>query len=213
MSLYRVKKSVWCERLFESSRGRVLALLQMKDRTVNELAHELGLTDNAVRAHLVGLERDGLVRPTGREAGVRRPHVVYGLTPEAEPIFPKAYGPLLNAFVTVIAQRLGRRALRASMRQVGRSIARSQRKAKKQGKAGRIQAALLLLKEMGGAASFSVTGGKNFIQGNGCPFSALTADHPEGCLIAESLLSEIIGASVKERCIRGLQPSCRFEIF
>ncbi|HYK23701.1 MAG TPA: ArsR family transcriptional regulator [Candidatus Acidoferrum sp.] len=198
--------------MLQSTRGRVLALIQTDDRTVNELVDELGLTDNAVRAHLIGLQRDGLVRPTGREAGVRRPHVVYGLTPEAEHIFPKAYGPLLNEFVTVIAQRLGPRALRASMRQVGRRIARQKRKSKKQSKAGRIKAALIVLKEMGGAASFSVTGGKNLIQGNGCPLSALTADHPEGCLIAESLLSEIIGAQVKERCIRGLQPSCRFEI-
>jgi predicted ArsR family transcriptional regulator len=212
MLLCRVRNSVWREQLLQSTRGRVLALLQTKDRTVNDLVHELGLTDNAVRAHLIGLERDGLVRRTGREAGIRRPHIVYGVTPEAEHIFPKAYGALLNEFVTVIAQRLGPRALRASMRQVGRRIARQKRKSKKQSKADRIQVALALLREMGGAASFSVTGGKNFIQGNGCPLSALTVDHPEGCLIAESLLTEIIGAPVKERCVRGLQPSCRFEI-
>lgn len=207
-----MKDSVWRERLLESTRGRVLALLQTKDRTVNELVHGLGLTDNAVRAHLIGLERDGLVRRTGREAGVRRPHIVYGVTLEAEHIFPKAYGPILNEFVTVIAPQLGPRALRASMRQVGRRIARQKRKSKKQSKADRIQAALALLKEMGGAASFSATRGKNFILGNGCPLRALTAHHPEGCLIAESLLREIIDAPVKERCSRGLQPSCRFEI-
>ncbi|MGH8101663.1 MAG: helix-turn-helix transcriptional regulator [Chthoniobacterales bacterium] len=207
-----MKNSLWRERLLQSTRGRVLALIQTKDRTVNQLVRELGLTDNAIRAHLIGLERDGLVRRTGREAGVRRPHVVYGVTPEAEHIFPKAYGPLLNEFVTVIAQRLGPRALRASMRQAGRRIARQNRKSKTQSKVARIQAALAVLKEMGGTASFSVRGGRNFILGNGCPLSALTTDHPEGCLIAESLLSEIIGAPVKERCIRGLQPSCRFEI-
>jgi predicted ArsR family transcriptional regulator len=208
-----VKSSVWRERVLESTRGRVLALLHTKNRTVNELAHELRLTDNAVRAQLTSLERDGLVRRTGREAGVRRPHVIYALTPEAEHIFPKAYGALLNQFVSVVAQRLGPGALRASMRQVGRRIASDiPAKLKKQSRARRIEAALALLKRMGGAASYSVTQRKHYIVGNGCPLSAVTADHREGCLIAESLLSDVIGVSVKERCIRGPKPLCRFEI-
>ena len=50
------------ERFFASTRGRVTTLLRQGDRTVEELAQALGLTDNAVRAHLVTLERDGLVR-------------------------------------------------------------------------------------------------------------------------------------------------------
>jgi predicted ArsR family transcriptional regulator len=208
-----MRTSIWRKRLLESTRIRVLTLLQKKDRKVNELADNLGLTDNAVRAHLTSLERDGLVRRTGREAGIRRPHVTYGVTAEAEHIFPKAYGLLLNHFVTVATGRLGPRALRACMRQVGRRIAGEQpAKLKNQTKAQRINATLALLKEMGGAASFSVRERKHFIVGNGCPFSALTADHPEACLIAESLLSEIIGVPIKERCIHVPTPSCRFEI-
>jgi predicted ArsR family transcriptional regulator len=204
---------MWRERLLESTRVRVLALLRKKDRTVNELADDLRLTDNAVRAHLTSLERDGLVRRTGREKGVRRPHVTYGITAEADHIFPKAYGLLLNHFVSAAAQRLGPRALRACMRQVGRRIASEQRaKLQNQSKTQRINATLALLKEMGGAASFSVRERKHFIVGNDCPFTAVTADHPEACLIAESLLSEIIGVPVKERCIHAPMPSCRFEI-
>jgi predicted ArsR family transcriptional regulator len=204
---------MWRERLLESTRVRVLALLRKKDRTVNELADDLRLTDNAVRAHLTSLERDGLVRRTGREKGVRRPHVTYGITAEADHIFPKAYGLLLNYFVGAAAERLGPRALRACMRQVGRRIAGEQTaKLKNQSKAQRINATLALLKEMGGAACFSVRERKHFIVGNGCPFTAVTADHPEACLIAESMLSEIIGVPVKERCIHVPTPSCRFEI-
>jgi predicted ArsR family transcriptional regulator len=46
---------------FESTRGRVVTLLRRSGRTVEELARELGLTDNGVRAHLATLERDGVV--------------------------------------------------------------------------------------------------------------------------------------------------------
>jgi predicted ArsR family transcriptional regulator len=208
-----MKSSAWRERLLRSTRGRVLALLQTKNRTVNELAHELQLTDNAVRAQLVSLERDEFVRRVGREAGVRKPHVTYGITQEAEQLFPKAYGALLSHFVAVVAKRLGSRALRASMREVGRRIVAQQSlKLKGQSKAQRTKTALALLKEMGGAATFSESEGKHFIRGNDCPLAAVTATHPEACLIAESLLSEIIGVPVKECCIHGPSPSCLFLI-
>jgi len=76
----------------------------------------------------------------------------------------------------------------------------------------RIDAALGILKELGGAASFREEDGKHFIYGNGCPIAAATASHPEACLLAESLLSEVIGSPVKECCVRGSTPSCRFEV-
>jgi len=62
-----MKTTGWRARLMESTRGKILDLLRSKERTVNELAAALGLTDNAVRAHLLSLERDGLVHQSGRQ--------------------------------------------------------------------------------------------------------------------------------------------------
>src|SRR3954447_11095439 len=78
-------------RFLESTRGRVVSLLRGEPRTVEELASLLELTDNAVRAHLTTLERDGIVRQSGVRRGLRKPHFTYALTPEAERLFPKAY--------------------------------------------------------------------------------------------------------------------------
>jgi len=36
--------------------------------------------------------------------------------------------------------------------------------------------------------------------------------HPEACLIAQTLLSEIIGQPVQEHCHHGSHPRCRFQI-
>jgi len=44
-----MKTTGWRARLMESTRGKILDLLRSKERTVNELAAALGLTDNAVR--------------------------------------------------------------------------------------------------------------------------------------------------------------------
>ena len=51
-------RSNWNQRFFSSTRGRILTLLRREKRTVEDLAGELTLTDNAVRAHLATLERD-----------------------------------------------------------------------------------------------------------------------------------------------------------
>src|SRR5919202_927795 len=100
-----MQRSEWNKRLMDSTRGKIMVLLRAENRTVNELAAALKLTDNAVRAHLLSLERDGLVQQRGLRPGRRKPHTTYGLSAEAEHIFPKAYGPLLNHRVRGISSR------------------------------------------------------------------------------------------------------------
>src|SRR5690349_5871091 len=106
----------WRERLFKSTRGRILDLLRTRDRTVNELAEELRLTDNAVRAHLASLERDRLAVHSGMKPGFRKPHATYALGPEAEQLFPKAYGRLVSLFLSIFSRQIHPRNLRAGMR-------------------------------------------------------------------------------------------------
>jgi predicted ArsR family transcriptional regulator len=208
-----MKITGWRMRLMESTRGRILDLLRTKEQTVNELAAALDLTDNAVRAHLSSLERDGLAHQAGSQPGFRKPHATYALTPEAEQIFPKSYGVLLDLLLIVISKQLSPKELRAAMRAVGKRVADNHLlEVKGKSRNGRIEAALRILKDLGGSATFEQIDDKHFIRGNGCPLAAATSRHPEACLIAETLLSEIIGAPVKECCIHGSTPSCRFEI-
>jgi len=214
MTRGRMQRTGWNKRLLASTRGRILALLRSESRTVNELAAALDLTDNAVRAHLLSLERDGLVQQHGIRPGKRKPHAAYGLSSEAEHIFPKAYGPLLNHFVTVISNRLTPRTLRATMREVGAVVAADcLDRWKGRSRPERIKAALDLLNDLGGLARFDEHDGKQFIFGrNGCPLAAITAGHPEACLIVESLLSKVIGVSAKKCCEYGETPRCCFEL-
>jgi len=209
----RMKHIGWRERLFKTTRGKILNLLRTREHTVNDLAEALKLTDNAVRAHLAGLERDGLVSQSGMRPGVRKPHTTYALGPEAEQLFPKAYGRLISLLMSIFSRQVEPRRLRAGMRAAGQAVAREHLKELKgKTRSERIDAALEILKELGGAASFREENGKHFICGNGCPIAAATANHPEACLLAESLLTEVIGAPVREHCVRGPAPSCRFEV-
>jgi predicted ArsR family transcriptional regulator len=208
-----MKETSWRTRLLQSTRGRILELLQTKERTVNELAATLRLTDNAVRAHLIGLERDSLVAQAGVRPGVRKPHATYTLTADAEQIFPKAYGMLLSLFLTVFSEKLTPRELPVAMRAIGRKVADRYRTAfEGKNRKQRIDIALNVLKELGGSASLQESEGGRFIRGRDCPLAAATARHPQACQIAESLLSEIIGAPVKEHCVHDPTPSCCFKI-
>ena len=115
----------WNDRFSKTTRGRVLALLRPASRTVDELATALGLTDNAVRAHLATLERDGLVKAGGlRRSGPGKPPQAYALTPEAERLFfSSACAPFLLQFLHAASARLGGSELTALMRSVGEGLA------------------------------------------------------------------------------------------
>jgi predicted ArsR family transcriptional regulator len=201
------------ERFFDSTRGQIVSLLRGNTRTVNELAEELGLTDNAVRSHLLSLERDGLVRQSGVQRGTRKPHFAYELAPEAENLFPKAYDALLNQLITALKGRLSPSALEDVLREVGRSLAARHSSDKSPADLeGRLQNALEVLKAIGGLPSVEREDGRLFIRSGGCPLSAAVVEHPEVCELAEALVAEIVGMPVREHCDRGGSPKCCFEL-
>ena len=99
--------SRWRKALLTSTRGQIIDLLRAADRTVEELASALGVTDNAIRPHLQQLERQGLVLRTGERPGARRPAVTYKLAPGAELLFSEGYIPFLDQLLQVLAGSLG----------------------------------------------------------------------------------------------------------
>jgi predicted ArsR family transcriptional regulator len=203
------------ERFFESTRGRIVALLRGQTRTVNELAEELEMTDNAVRAHLATLERDGLARQSGVRRGHRKPHFAYELTPEAEHLFPKSYDALLNVLLGVLKERLSADELGAVLREVGRRAAADVQPAladdsdlsANAGKAVRV------LEALGGAPRFEKGEDRIIIRSASCPFSSAVKVHPEVCRVAETLVGQITGGRVREQCDKtSVPPRCSFEV-
>lgn len=199
------------ERFFESTRGRIVSLLRGESLTVNELAEKLELTDNAVRAHLLTLERDGLIKQSGVRRGFRKPHFAYKLTHDAEALFPKAYDLLLNGLIKVLKGRLDPKAISEVLREAGRSLAARQ-SCVKGSLENRARGAVKVLEALGGAAKIEKEEDKLVIRSASCPLAAAVSEHPEVCQLAEALMTEIVGVPVKERCDRDGPPQCRFEI-
>jgi predicted ArsR family transcriptional regulator len=200
------------KRFFESTRGQIVTILRGSPCTVDELAGKLDLTDNAVRAHLLTLERDGLVRQSGLRRGPRKPHFTYALTPEADALFPKAYDTLLNQLIAVLKTRLDAPEIEGVLREVGRAIAAGAPPGQNASLEARVQSALKVLEAIGGSAEVEQHDDKFVIRGNGCPLAAAVSVHPEVCRLAETLVAEIVKAPVHEQCDRDGRPKCRFAI-
>jgi predicted ArsR family transcriptional regulator len=189
-------------------------MLRRSNRTVEDLARALDLTDNGVRAHLAVLERDGIVRQRGslrRTSGGGKPAYVYELTQEGEELFPKAYEPTLGRLLDVLSERLGPQESEALLRSVGRRLA-EEHSTRADGGHARLKTAVEVLNELGGLAELEERDGALVIRGYSCPLGGVTPEHPEVCRMAEALVAEVAGVPVHEHCDRGERPRCCFEI-
>lgn len=201
----------WIERFFSSTRGRIVLLLRRHERTVSDLADALDLTPNAIRAQLTKLERDELVAKTGKRPGSRKPEIVYGLTEQAERLFPKAYDALLDQLLQVLADRDAE--VDALLREVGRRLAeRFADRVSADQPDERVEQAGAVLEEMGGVPEMERRGnGEVVVRGKNCPFGAVVPHHPAVCTMTEALLAHLTGRSVRQACEPdGDAPQCRF---
>ena len=199
------------KQLLDTTRGRIVGLLQRGGLTALDIASTLQLTPTAIRAHLTAMERDGLVERAGLRFGATRPANVFVLTREVEQLLSRAYLPFLSELVDVFSAKLPPSQLDDLMREAGRSLAAGMTRPSGSLEA-RVTAASALLNQQLGAETRVETNGRFVIKGASCPLAALTAKHPAICLAIESLVAELVGAPVTECCDRDGRPACCFVI-
>jgi len=200
-------------RFHDSTRGKIVALLRRGARTVEELARELALTDNAVRLHLGTLERDGVVAAKGvrRGGGVGKPATEYEIAAAAEPGFSQAYIPFLTSLLASVGEKLGSTELRALMRDVGRRLAAGNPGVSGDPKA-QAERASQILNALGGVTTVEKEGNRYAIKGCSCPLSVAVNERAEVCLAVQTMLRDVTGLTVKEDCDRSERPRCHFVV-
>jgi predicted ArsR family transcriptional regulator len=196
-----------------TSREQILRLLRQAPRSVNDLAAALGVSDNAVRANLARLERDGLIKPIGRRRGFRKPEAIYDITIKAERLFGTAYAPVLEGLLAVVEANTGDEEMNRRLHDVGERLAAPHLP----GMDGlspqqRADKTLQILQQLGGMAEIRPTDAGPMIVGFGCPLSEIVAEHPKLCLVVEALVSALLGRPVQERCKRGERSRCCFSL-
>lgn len=199
----------WQQHFFSSTRGQIVLLLRRASSTVDELAQALHLTDNAVRAHLATLERDGLVCQSGVRRGSGKPALLYHLAPGAEQLFPKAYAPTLRYLLEVLSASMSPEQVSAIMQSAGRRMAVQWDIPQGELRA-RLQSAIAILNELGGMAEVKDQSESYAIQSHGCPLAAVAPEHPEICRLTQAFLTELVGVPFEERCERNGTAKCAF---
>ena len=204
------------QRFLASTRGQLVVLLRRGPRTVEELAAAVGLTDNAVRAHLAALERDGLARQQGvrRCGGSGKPAYEYVLAPAAEQVFPKPYADMLGTLYDVLGERLPPAELQGLARETGERMARRFASSGDAPARGRMEGAVAALNAMGGLAELEVRdhSGMQAIRAYTCPLAEVVSRHPGACALAEAFVSGVTGVQVRAECSPCERPHCRFTL-
>jgi predicted ArsR family transcriptional regulator len=193
------------------TRGQIINMLRRASQTVEELAQALGLTDNAVRAHLATLERDGLIQASGRRRGVSKPAALYGLTAAAEDLFAKAYIPVLRELVEELNARRPPEEVEAVISATGSRLA-AQWPRPQGALQERLEAVVAVLNALGGLEELEQRQDTYVIHGYSCPLAAAVPGHPAFCRLTRALLMELVGSHVEEQCVRNEKPSCHFVV-
>jgi predicted ArsR family transcriptional regulator len=213
MATAKRRKATLEQRLLGTTKQRILFLLCRDRHTVAQLAARLNITDNAIRAQLVRLTRDGLVRQAGSRQGVRRPHADYEITAKARKLFPTAYEPVLRRLVDALAERLSARTARGMLRKVVQGILEEQSKTLR-AKDPKDRVTEMVTKLDGSASGIELEEQTDElrIRSCSCPLASVTASHPELCGLFAQTLGEALRADVRERCDKGESPRCCFVI-
>jgi predicted ArsR family transcriptional regulator len=202
------------KRFLETTRGQLVTLLRRGAQPVDALARSLGLTPNAVRAHLLTLERDGLVRQRGtrRGAGAGKPAILFELHPDAETMMSRAYAPVLRALLEELASTLSPDQLETLLDGLGRRLAADDFPSAGGTTRSRIEAAAEVLRSLGGLVEVGERNGVPVIRGFGCPLAVAVERRPEACRAVQALLRDVVGSDVRLCCSYEERPSCCFEV-
>jgi predicted ArsR family transcriptional regulator len=200
-------------RVLADSRGKTLVLLCRHPQTVNELAEQLGVSDNAVRAQLQRLLRDGLAQRTGSRQGIRKPHAEYQLTARGLELFPRAYEPLLRKLVDALAEQLKGNVYQGVILEAAGRVLNEHLGALREGSPRRrLSEIMRKLNGFGLGIEALEMSGKMVVRSCSCPVASVTAVHPELCEWFARTLGKFLGAEVRQKCERGETSRCCFEM-
>ena len=204
------------QRIFATTRGKILVLLCGARQTVAELAGHLAISGNAVRAQLERLERDGFVAQAGSRRGVRKPHVEYELTRAGRELFPTAYEPFLENLVDALVLRLPPEQSRELLLGSARDLAR-RHLGDVHGRGPRQRLVEIVTRLNGSSIGIEIAEerDKTIVRACSCPLASVTAKRPELCEALAEVLGEVLKApgGVRQKCQREAHPRCRFEVY
>ena len=178
----------------------LLALKRTQPLTAKQLAHQLGVSVNAIRHHLKELEAEALIAYGREQRGVGAPTCAYRLSPDGEDLFPRAYEETLTQLLQRVAQQGGRQAAVGLFEDHYRDLTH-QLQAELAGAAAseRLDLVARLMNEQGYMAEWQEAAGAFRLSEHNCAIRAVAERFPEVCAAEEQFLRDVLGAAVERR--------------
>jgi DeoR family transcriptional regulator, suf operon transcriptional repressor len=194
-------------------RGILLLLKRRPDASLEEIAHELGVSKVAALGHLQKLETDGLVERSYQAGRVGRPRVHFRLSPGATALFPQGYTEMSLCALEFIERRLGRTAVAELLAQRASEVADRHRTRLSSGGLAQRVGELAQIRSEGGymAEVASRRAGSVGMVEHNCPILAIASRFPEACETERRMFESLLRANVEvsHRVVAG-DPVCRF---
>lgn len=168
-------------------------------KSVDELAHELGVSRNATNQHLSSLTNLGLIDNTLRPSHGGRPVKNYFLSQLGMELFPRHYAQLSILLVDWIRRNLDGSALNSCLRELGAQQAEvySERVAALNGLPQKISEVATIMRELGYETDVGVSddGALEIIACN-CVFQQVAVECEQICEFDLSLMGTLLNAHI-----------------
>lgn len=201
---------------FGETQRRILVVLKEEGgATTRRLAATLGLNVETIRGHVKALTLEGVVRKAEtRRDGPGRPEMVYGLTEDAQRLFPNHEGDVLKALVTHLLESGEEETLHEFLEgwMGGHRTAPLRRLADYEGQS-RAEETVAALSEMGFMARLeNGPSGRSRLRLSHCPLRKLVEVTDLPCRLEAQAIAKSLGVEVS-RCSYQLSgdSSCTYE--
>lgn len=171
--------------------------------TIGQLAEHLGISDEAVRQHVVYLENQSWVSgQTQRTEPARagRPVIHYSLTGEGEHLFPKRYDELSVLLIDTLVNNRGEGALREALQSITDAhVKRWESRMESKSLDERIELLRDFYLPDDPYASVEKHNSDVMLVERNCPFRQVAMKRPMLCSTSVSALTRLLGVRVERR--------------
>ncbi len=201
----------------KSTRQKVLQTLLKEHRcSIVELADAVEINPISVRHHIAKLQAEGLVASDEERHGVGRPRQVFYLTELGFEEFPTRYLRLTIRLLEQLKRNLPPKMVDQLFSQMAADLVEEYAHvAKKQGMTieQRLELVSDLLKDEGFDLEWEKKDNQYFIREISCPYLHVGQNHPEICVIDQTLISTVLDLPTeKVKCILDGDNQCTFVV-
>lgn len=198
-----------------STRNLVLKfMLNNRHSTINELAEAVDINPISVRHHITKLELAGLVDSAEERHGVGRPRRVYFLTEKGMEQFPQRYLSLSMRLVEQLKENLPEEVVGKLFEEMAAGIAEGYITEENWDEVSlqeRVEIARRMLTSEGFTVEIEKIEDQYHIRETSCPYVHVGQEHPEVCIVDETMLETILAVNVdKTHCVLDGDPYCAY---